>query len=221
MRHLVLFAFVLIPLSACGGGDSHDPAIDTLPGLVPTFEEVRAHFPDRTDEPIEVEGGFWQNSDVSISDDPLLRYGASVDDLEDRGRVTGYRANYFVGERNTFRGVEAGVTVIFDLFQDDGQAEAEVARLPANAYRSDAEANVGDQALAWSNGLWTSPEGIEPQCPCSFRFRVGRIVGYIRVWYNRPYAAPPLPRYGAEFDPDELALARAIAESMRTELAGS
>jgi hypothetical protein len=221
MRHLVLFAFVLIPLSACGGGDSHDPAIDTLPGLVPTFEEVSEHFPERADEPFEVDARYWPNGEVSNSDDPYLRYDASAAELEKRGRVTGYRADYFVGERNTFRGVEAGVTVVIDLFEDDETADAEVVRLPARAFRSDAEAGIGDHALAWSNGLWTSPEGIEPQCPCSFRFRVGRIVGYIRVWYNRPYAAPPLPRYGAEFDPDELALARAIAESMRTELAGS
>jgi hypothetical protein len=217
---LKLFVFPLaVVVSIACGSDSKDPTIDALPQIVPTLEEVRARFRERADEPVEADRGYRENGYISTSEDTPLRDPAPADELEARGRVTGYRADYYIGERNTLRGVEAGVMVVLDLFKDESSAEAEVARVPTDAYRSDVERNIGDESTAWSFELWTSPDGVEAQCPCSLRFRVGRIVGFVRVWYNWPYYGPSDEI--DELDPDELALAGGIAQRMRSVLSGS
>ncbi len=224
MRQHVLLALLTVPLlSACGGGSAIDPLEDDLPALVPTLAEVSQHFPERRGEPAEVDRGYWPNDEVTEWDQYSIHSAASSAELENRGRATGYRADYILGEQNQgeqsrFLAMTFGVVVRVDLFEDDESARADIDRLPDRSHISDALAEIGDQSVAWGYELWTSPDGIEPRCPCEFRFRVGRMVGYVHAWYSFPFRDSPAP-YMVDFDPADLAMAAQMAERMREALA--
>jgi hypothetical protein len=213
-RILFLVPLVVLNLAACGGGEPKDPLIDALPGLMPTEDEVRSYLLERPDDPLTIDSAYQTNEELPISEDGQFRRPSTEEDLYNRGRVTGYSANYLLGETDTLRGVVGGVRVSIDLFEDDEQASVEVARLPDRAYVADVDSNIGDESLAWSFGLWTAPEGVVPRCACEFRFRVGRMVAYVDMWYNRPYFYDPV-EYGADFNPVELELADALADRLR------
>jgi hypothetical protein len=208
-RPIALLVVLLITQAGCGGGGSDKAVMDALPDLVPTLAEVQALFPDRAEDPAEIQGGFLSPNET----DPVVlrlydRLNASQ--LTARGRVASYWTRYIIGEQNPLTQSTSGVSILLDLYKDEESAAAEVTLLPERGIRSGADPALGDQSMAWGYQLWTAPSGIEPQCPCQFRFRVGRIVGWVDPWRPRfqPFAAYPYP----DFDPIAHELAALIAD---------
>ena len=222
---LVLSVLLLSATGCGGGGDAPDELEDDLPALVPTQQEVRAVFPELADDPLTVSSGYWPSNGTSdpLSDWPYndLYAGTTGSDLSETGHVIGYQARYILGETDRIRPTHTTVEVVVNLYQDEESAEAEVDRLPNRAIRSPRELVLGDQAATWGYGVWTSPDGIEASWPVEFRFRVGRLVGYVEIGYPFPYAGASLPPWGTVFHPGKVALAEHMAERMRAALASS
>jgi hypothetical protein len=219
LRVMLLLALALIAFPACGGGEPQDPLIDDLPAMMPTLDEVRAQFPELAEEPLTVGGGYWPSASTPTDGIPewperQLYTGYSAA-MTPAGRLTGYQATYDLGkERNWHDSHVTRVYAMVDLFADEKAAQEEVNRLPNRAIRSPRELVLGDQAATWGYGVWTSPDGTEPSWPVEFRFRVGRLVGYVEIAYPFPYAGASLPPWGTVFHPGKVALAEQMAERM-------
>ena len=225
-RVMLVLALALIALPACGGGEPEDPLIDDLPGLLPTLREVRAQFPELADQPLTVGGGYWPRAATPTDGIPewpeRQLYAGYSEALTPDGRLIGYQATYNLGkETNWHYSNVTHVYAMVDLFEDEESAQEEVNRLPNRAIRSPRGLVLGDQVATWGYGVWTSPEGTEPSWPVEFRFRVGRLVGYVEIGYPFPYAGASLPPWGTVFHPGKVAMAEHMAERMRAALASS
>jgi hypothetical protein len=188
--------FVCLLASGCGGGSRSEADLkNDIPNTLPTPEEVAALFPDSSYPVDLVESGFWTNEEAA---DEYPR------DVEQTGRVTGYRAIYHSGppDANPICCFDVGVTV--SLYEDVSLASNALNTRSRWATGDPLDTpELGDESIAWP--MRTLKEGASekewPDCPCDFRFRVGPYVGTVSVSHGGP------PRVYDGLDPDEVALA--------------